>query len=157
MMLFMMRGQMVLFVATTIASAKCERRCLGKAYNALMRYKSEKGRAWEEVKAWSRRKWKDCFTCPAKDLHSYNAQAGHYRPVAIVGSNNNLAWDERFIRLQCGHCNGAGQGEQVKFRERLVRELGEEVVAEFDRQVDGKFVNKVVSWEAVAEKFKNLI
>jgi len=121
-----------------------------------MRYKGDKGRAWEQVKAWTRRKYKHCYTCPAKNIVSYNAQAGHYQPVAIVGSNNKLAWDENFIRLQCGRCNGFGQGMQVIFRENLVKEHGEEMVAEFDRQVAGKFVNPEKDWKSVIARFKGL-
>lgn len=121
-----------------------------------MRYKGIKGKAWEAVKAWSRRTYKDCYTCVAKSIVSYNAQAGHYQPVALVGSNNKLAWDERFIRLQCGHCNGAGQGMQVEFRRGLVKEHGETVVAEFDRQVAGKFVNPLKDWKEVIERFNSL-
>jgi len=121
-----------------------------------MRYKGEKGRAWEEVKKWTRRKYKHCYTCKARNIVSYNAQSGHYQPVGLVGSNNNLAWDEDFIRLQCGRCNGTGQGMQVVFRKNLVKEHGEKKVAEYDRQVLGKFVNKVENWTIIKEKFKNL-
>ena len=108
-----------------------------------MRYKGIKGKAWDAVKAWSRRAYKDCYTCPARNLESYNAQAGHYQPVGLVGSNNNKAWDERFIRLQCGRCNGVGQGMQVIFREKLVQEHGEKVVAEYDNAVHSHKIDKV--------------
>jgi len=121
-----------------------------------MRYKGEKEKAWQEVKKWIRRTYRDCYTCGATDLESYNFQSGHYQPVALVGSNNALAWDERFIRAQCGRCNGAGQGMQVQFRKGLVSEHGEKVVVEFDRQVKGKFVNPVKDWKEIINKFKNL-
>jgi len=120
------------------------------------RYKGDKGKAWKSVKEWTRRTYTNCYTCPAQHLVTYNAQAGHYRPVAIVGSNNKLAWDSRFIRLQCGRCNGVGQGEQVRFRTRLVKEHGEDVVAEYDRQVDGKFVNPVKDWKGIKRHFDEL-
>jgi hypothetical protein len=121
-----------------------------------MRYKGEKGRAWEAVKAWCRRTFKDCYTCPAKDLVGQNAHSGHYQPVGLVGSNNARAWDERFIRLQCGFCNGTGQGRQVVFREKLVKEYGERVVAEFDKQVNAKQVNPVKDWQEVIDRFDGL-
>lgn len=121
-----------------------------------MRYKGEKGKAWESVKRAMRRLYKDCYTCPAKDLQGKNAHAGHYRPVAIVGSNNNLAWDEWYIKLQCGRCNGAGQGEQVRFREKLVQEHGEAVVAEFDAAVAARKVNPVKDWKEVIGRFDSL-
>lgn len=121
-----------------------------------MRYKGDKGKAWEAVKAWSRRSFKDCYTCGAKDIVSKNAQAGHYRPVAIVGSNNRKAWDERFIRLQCSRCNGAGQGEQVAYRARLVKDLGEEAVYAYDRAVIAKTVDPIKDWRAVRLRFEAL-
>lgn len=122
----------------------------------MSRYVGIKGKAWDEVKKWVRRQSKNCYTCGAKNIKSYNAQAGHYQPVAIVGLNNRLAWDERFIRLQCGRCNGPGQGMQSIFRQKLVEELGEEVVADFDKRVYGKVVDPIKDWEAIIEKFKNL-
>lgn len=121
-----------------------------------MRYKGIKGRAWNAVKSWCRRTYEDCYTCPARNLESYNAQTAHYQPVAIVGSNNKLAWDERFIRLSCSRCNGAGQGMQVIFRKNLVKEHGEKIVAEYDRQVKGKFVNPVKDWQKIIDHFNAL-
>ena len=121
-----------------------------------MRYKGIKGKAWEAVKSWTRRIYKDCYTCSAKNLISFNANAGHYQPVALVGSNNKLAWDCRFIRLTCSRCNGPGEGMQVIFRKNLVKEHGEKVVAEYDRQVKGKFVNPVKNWQEVITHFENL-
>jgi len=121
-----------------------------------MRYRGIKGKAWNAVKTYTRSKYKNCYTCPAKGLIGSNAHTGHYQPVAIVGSNNNLAWDGDFIRLQCGRCNGVGEGMQNVFRRKLVTEHGEKKVAEFDRQVEGKVVNPVKSWEEITERYKKL-
>jgi hypothetical protein len=119
-----------------------------------VRYKGKKGKAWEAVKKWARRKRTDCYTCSAKNLTSYNAQAGHYQPVALVGSNNTLSWDEHQIRLQCGHCNGAGQGMQVEFRAGLVREYGEDFVKELDMRVHR--VDPIKDWDSVIARFESL-
>ncbi len=121
-----------------------------------MRWKSVKGKAWEAVKKSVRRREKNCYTCAAKNLQGINAQSGHYRPVAIVGSNNTRAWDERFIHLQCSRCNGAGQGEQAKYHAHLIQDYGEDVVKEFDRLVDAKQVSPVKNWEEVIERFNAL-
>ena len=121
-----------------------------------MRYRGRKGKAWLAVKAWCRRTYKHCYTCPAKDLEGINAQTGHYQPVAIVGSNNQKAWDERFIRMQCSRDNGPGQGLQVIFRANLVKEHGEAVVAQFDREVRAKKVDPIKNWDAIIEKFDRL-
>jgi hypothetical protein len=119
-----------------------------------MRYTGKKGIAWNWIKKIMRKKYRHCYTCPARDIISYNSQSGHYQPVGLVGSNNYLAWDTDFIRLQCGHCNGVGQGMQNIFRENLVEEHGEEKVAEFDRQVKAKTVNPVKDWDSLISKLK---
>lgn len=115
-----------------------------------MRYKGIKAKAWDAVKARIRHEEKDCYTCNAKDLQGQNAQAGHYKPVAIVGSNNTRSWDRRFIHLQCSRCNGAGQGMAVEYRRHLVRDYGEKVVAEFDLHY--KRVSPVKNWLEIIEK-----
>lgn len=119
-----------------------------------MRYKGIKGRAWNEVKKWTRRTFKDCYTCPAKDLQGQNAQAGHCYPVGLVGSNNTLSWDHRQIRLQCGRCNGVGQGMQAFFKQRLKRELGEDVVEELEKRIHK--TDPVKDWNEIIEFYKNL-
>ncbi len=93
----------------------------------------------------------DCYTCPLKDLiaNGYKADAGHYKPVALVGSNNQLSWDEHFIHLQCSRCNGSGQGMAVEYRAHLVRDYGEDLVAKFD--ATWRQVNPVKNWKAIIE------
>lgn len=121
-----------------------------------MRYKGAKGRAWDSVKRSTRRREKHCYTCNKKNLEGIDSQSGHYRPVAIVGSNNTRSWDERFIHLQCSRCNSPGQGEQVAYRKHLVEDYGEAVVAEFDRLVAAKQVSPVKNWEEVIHRFDSL-
>lgn len=118
-----------------------------------MRYKGIKGRTWEIVKASIRSREKDCYTCPAKELVGQNAQAGHYKPVALVGSNNFWSWHPMFIHLQCGRCNGAGAGMQVEYREHLVHDYGETMVKEFDDSY--RKVNPVKDWDAVMQAFRD--
>lgn len=117
-----------------------------------MRYKGKKGKCWELIKQICRKRSKDCFTCTAKDLESYNAQAGHFLPVGYVGSNNRLSWDTRQIRLQCGHCNGVGQGMQVEFRKGLVKELGEDLVSDFERRQHK--TDPVRNWDILYEELR---
>lgn len=119
-----------------------------------MRYKGDKGKAWEAVKRWTRRTFKDCYTCGAREIEGMNAQAGHCWPVAIVGSNNTLSWDERQIRLQCGRCNGVGQGMQEMFIARLIQEHGRSVVASMRARVYK--VDPVKDWKAIREHFDAL-
>lgn len=99
-----------------------------------MRYAGIKGKAWEAVKVRVRKDEKDCYTCPKKDLieNGWKADAGHYKPVALVGSNNLYSWRREFIHLQCARCNGAGQGMATEYRQHLVADYGEAFIAEFD-------------------------
>lgn len=127
------------------------RRKSGALYSIFMHYKGIKGKVWEKVKLYVRKREKHCYTCSARNLQTYNAQAGHYRPVAQVGSNNKWSWDKRFIHLQCGGCNGKGQGEQAAYRAHLIQEYGEEVVLAFDN--NWRKVNPVIDWNEVMESF----
>lgn len=120
----------------------------------MRRQKGIKAKAWESVKRWARRNRTDCFTCPTKNLETYNAQAGHYWPAEYVGTNNTLTWSEHNIRLQCGRCNGAGQGMKVEFRRGLVEEYGEEFVTELDARAYRK--DPVKDWSAIIQKFDSL-
>lgn len=85
---------------------------------------------------------------------SYNLQAGHYKPVALVGSNNYWSWHENFIRTQCGRCNGAGAGMAKEYEAHLREEIGDAAVDEFESNY--RKVNPIKDWDAVIEKFKAL-
>ena len=119
-----------------------------------MRYKGIKGKAWEAVKRSVRRREVDCYTCTSKGLYGQNAHSGHYRSVALVGSNNVWSWNPKFIHLQCGHCNGAGAGMAIEYRAHLVKDYGEKVVKEFDD--NWRKVNPVKDWNAIIETFDAL-
>lgn len=116
-----------------------------------MRYRGIKGKAWESVKIFTRVREKDCYTCPARNLEGQNAQAGHFQPVALVGSNNTLSWDERQIHLQCGRCNGAGQGMQVQYRAHLLQDYGEKVVKELEAR--RWKVDPIKNWQAIIDHY----
>lgn len=119
-----------------------------------MRYTGAKGKAWEAVKRYVRRKEKHCYTCPSKNLEGQNAQAGHFIPVALAGSNNRLSWDEKQIHLQCGHCNGAGQGQQVAYRAHLVRDYGEAAVKILEAR--RWKIDPIKNWQEIIEHFDML-
>lgn len=119
-----------------------------------MRYGGIKGKAWESVRPYVRAKEKDCYTCPAKDLEAQNAQAGHFIQVALAGSNNRLSWDETQIHLQCGRCNGPGQGMAVTYRTRLVHDYGEPHVIELEKR--RWKVDPIKNWQEIIDHFDNL-
>lgn len=97
-----------------------------------MRYKGIKAKCWEVVRQICFTRNPHCYTCTSKDLVGQNRSAGHFLPVALVGSNNTLSWDTRQIHTQCGNCNGKGQGMQVEYRKRLVKDYGEAATANFE-------------------------
>ena len=119
-----------------------------------MRWKGKKAKAWEAVRTYVKSKETNCYTCEAKDLQGQNAQVGHYLAVAIVGSNNRLSWDEHQLHLQCGRCNGPGQGQQVAYRRHLVEDYGEEVVLDMEKR--RWKVDPIKNWDAIIEHFASL-
>lgn len=119
-----------------------------------MRWKGEKAKAWEAVRIYVKAKEKDCYTCPSKALEGINAQAGHYLPVGLVGSNNKLSWDERQIHLQCSRCNGVGQGMAVSYRTALLKEYGEETVKELEAR--RWKIDPIKDWQKVIEHYQTL-
>lgn len=121
-----------------------------------MRYSGIKAKTWEAVKRANRRREDRCYTCGKRNIVGIDSQSGHYRTVAIVGSNCTRCWDERFVHLQCSRCNGAGQGEQAKYKSHLIADYGEDVVAEYDRAVDAREVSPIKNWQLIIEMWDAL-
>ena len=116
------------------------------------RYKGEKGKCWDEVKRIVRERDGDkCYTCPQKG-DEWKYDAGHYKPVAIVGSNNKLSWDLRFIHRQCSRCNGAGQGMAREYEEHLRQDYGDELVDWFES--NWRKVNPIKDWKSFLEELR---
>lgn len=120
-----------------------------------MRYKGDKGKAWEAVKVLIRKRERDCYTCPSKSLVGANLNAGHYLPVALVGSNNTLSWDERQIHAQCMRCNGPGQGMAIEYRKHLIKDYGEKVVVEMEAR--RWKVDPVKDWKTLINTYKSIL
>lgn len=121
----------------------------------MARYKGEKGKAWQAVKAYIRAKEKHYYTCEDRNLEGQNAQAGHFIPVALAGSNNTLSWDNIQIHLQCGRCNGVGQGMAVAYRARLVKDYGEKAVQELETR--RWKVDPIKDWQKVIDYYTSLL
>lgn len=118
-----------------------------------MRWKGLKAKAWETVRLRIKYEEKNCYTCSKKNLikNGWKADCGHYKPVAIVGSNNTRSWDRRFIHLQCSYCNGPGQGMAIEYRSHLVQDYGEEIVTEFDNNY--KKTSPIKNWQEIISNF----
>jgi hypothetical protein len=72
--------------------------------------------------------WVACYTCqevkPLKEM-----QAGH----GVAGRGNAILFDTRIIRPQCYGCNIGRGGNYQVFVPKLIRELGQEVYEQIER------------------------
>lgn len=79
----------------------------------------------------------DCYTCPAKDLQSYNRQLGHV-PWPRQKLSTACKYNYRFTRMQCMGCNGpGGQGMGATAALRMQQE-GIDVKAMWDLNLTTK-------------------
>ena len=119
-----------------------------------MRWKGQKAKAWEAVRAYIKlRDGDNCFTC-MNSGPDFSYDTGHCWPVAIVGSNNTLSWDERQIARQCKRCNGPGQGMQEAFIRKLTQKYGAKTVAELRGRVYR--VDPIKDWGQIIDHFTKL-
>lgn len=87
---------------------------------------------WDECKRIVRSRYKDCYTCPAKNLQGSNAHTGHGPwPKACLSAF--LKYDLRCLRLQCYSCNVNKGGMGHEFGKRLLAEIGPEAMAQLER------------------------
>ena len=92
---------------------------------------------WKTFSEYIRRKYADkegyayCFTCGVKK-HWKELQAGHY----ISRGYKAVKYDENNVRPQCIADNLYRNGEPVKFRKNLVKEIGEQAVLELESKMD---------------------
>lgn len=94
---------------------------------------------WEKCKEITRIKYgNSCYTCQNTQLSGSNWHTGHMWAKASVGAF--MKYDLRILRPQCYHCNINLGGRGADFYARMLREIGEEKMAELqkDRQ---KIVN----------------
>lgn len=68
-----------------------------------------------------------CYTC-GKFVHYKMMDCGRY----ISRSCHFYRWDEQNARAQCRYCNRFRDGEKAKFREHLVKYMGEENVKKLE-------------------------
>lgn len=121
----------------------------------MARYSGWKEKCWQLVrKIVKERDGDKCYTCPREGAE-WKWDAGHYKPVALVGSNNRLSWDLRFIRRQCSRCNGAGQGMAREYEARLRLELGDDVVDWFEENY--RKVNPIKNWQEFHKELTTLL
>lgn len=94
---------------------------------------------WNLCKQIIRKKYgSQCYTCGQSQLSGSNWHTGHLWAKASLGAY--LKYDLRVLRPQCYNCNINHGGRGADFYRRLVGEIGEEKMAELqkDRQVTVK-------------------
>lgn len=70
-----------------------------------------------------------CFTCGRRS-EGQGMGGGHYKPKGACGAE--YYFSEINVNAQCTYCNLTLQGDQVNYRERLVKKYGEDVVMDID-------------------------
>jgi len=97
-----------------------------------------------------------CYTCGATGLEGSNWHTGHMWAKASLGAY--LKYDLRVLRPQCYNCNINHGGAGADFYKRMLKEIGEEAMAQLerDRQVTVKAYDhyvKVLSEYQKSETF----
>lgn len=101
--------------------------------NQISKTKAKK-RAWEAFSIYMRTLWNlakgyvECYTCGAhtvlKGRPGIRTMVGHW----VEGHSNSTYINPVFVRPQCYKCNMMMGGNQGEFRDRIRKELGDEVV-----------------------------
>ena len=93
-----------------------------------------------------------CYTCGSDlTIGTYNCQCGHYYPK---GGYPALYFHENNTRPQCYHCNINLSGNSPIFRERLIKEIGEDGVAELDNTRHLTIKRTRSDYEELIKKYK---
>lgn len=111
---------------------------------------------WELCKQITRKRYGNtCYTCHAVGLEGFNWQTGHMWAKASVGAY--LKYDLRILRPQCNTCNQFRGGMGADYYKRMLREIGEEKMAELqkDRQVTVK--SSFDHYSALIPKYKEML
>lgn len=90
-----------------------------------------------------------CCTCGKID-HWKNMHCGHYRSRRYLA----VRYDEWNVGVQCPKCNLFAQGEQVEFRNYLVKRYGEYAVNIIDLKYRNTVNDSRMLYETVIEKYK---
>lgn len=92
-----------------------------------------------------------CYTC--KRVHRWKEMdCGHYISRVYLATR----WDERNCRVQCKKCNRWLHGNREIFRERLVKEYGENVVKEMEASIHDLVLNLPERLPIIIKKYQTL-
>jgi hypothetical protein len=110
---------------------------------------------WEECKRITRKRWGNtCYTCGATGLSGSNWHTGHVPwPKGSLGAV--MKYDLRLLRPQCYNCNINLGGQGAIAYKRMLSELGEELMAELERDRQ-KLVRAYEHYSSLLEEYKKL-
>lgn len=119
------------------ASSRIKTSGNGKNKPLARRSKSElaklKDKLWELCKNITRARYGGtCYTCDKQGLEGSNQQTGHYLTDSTCSTE--LRYDLNNLRIQCYRCNINLSGNWIEYERRLIRDHGEEYVAELKRR-----------------------
>lgn len=97
----------------------------------------------------------DCYTHQPKATQTTTKQLGHM-PWARAELSQTCIYDYRFTRIQCGQCNGFGQGMSMTARQRMTTEgIDLDALWELNLATKGKphssefYLNKIKEYESL--------
>ena len=109
-------------------------------------------RAWDIFSKWVRfiRDKGRCYTCGAVN-DPRECDAGHYK------HSDALDFNEMNVHCQCIRCNRYLYGNSKSYRERLVRDYGEDKVLELEFKAKQCYKYLIEEFEAVIKKYKPIL
>ena len=110
---------------------------------------------WQLCKQLTRKRYGNvCYTCGLRDLSGTNWHTGHMWAKASLGAY--LKYDLRVLRPQCMTCNVWQGGRGADFYAKMLREIGEEKMAELqkDRQ---KTVRAYEHYEQLLKQYQEIL
>lgn len=110
---------------------------------------------WKLCKEITRKKYGNtCYTCHQMGLSGVNWHTGHLWAKASLGAY--LKYDLRVLRPQCYNCNINRGGMGADFYQRMLIEIGEEKMAQLqrDRQV---IVNAMDHYQKLISEYEKIL
>lgn len=110
---------------------------------------------WKLCKEITRKKYGNtCYTCHQMGLSGVNWHTGHLWAKASLGAY--LKYDLRVLRPQCYNCNINRGGMGADFYQRMLIEIGEEKMAQLqrDRQV---IVNAMDHYQKLISEYTKIL
>lgn len=129
---------------------RCKLRKLGRQKISIVQRK-----LWKLCKEITRKKYGNtCYTCHQMGLSGVNWHTGHLWAKASLGAY--LKYDLRVLRPQCYNCNINRGGMGADFYQRMLIEIGEEKMAQLqrDRQV---IVNAMDHYQKLISEYEKIL